>query len=309
MQHYWSLDGLSLQKSWLTIGSFDGVHRGHQEIIRQLTAGAHAQGAPAVVLTFYPHPAVVLANRNEPYYLTTPEERAALLGELGVDVVVTHPFNREVAGTSAHDFMARLKSHLGLTHLWIGYDFALGRNREGNVDRLTELGQELGYTVQVLSAVKVNGELISSSEVRAALSEGDVQRASRLLGRPYSLSGQVIPGDGRGRTIGIPTANLDVWDKLLLPKSGVYACRAMVLGQTVEAVTNVGYRPTFENRPAVPRVETHLLDFQGDLYGRKVKLSFLARLRDEQRFPGVDALVAQIHEDIAQAKAIFQTGK
>lgn len=309
MLHYWSLNGVALQEAWLAIGSFDGVHRGHQQVIHQLTGGARRAGAPAVVLTFYPHPSAVLRKRQDSFYLTTPEERAALLGELGVDVVITHPFNLEIAALSAQAFIARLASHLGLRRLLVGQDFALGRGREGNVARLQELGAEFGYRVETIPPYRLGDEVVSSSGVRAALSAGDVAAAARLLGHPYQVAGPVVPGDGRGRTIGIPTANLDLWAQRVIPRTGVYICRASLDGARWGAVTNIGVRPTFENQPATPRVETHILDFDADLYGRELRLDFLERLRDEQRFSGVPALIEQIGRDIGRARAYFKDGQ
>jgi riboflavin kinase/FMN adenylyltransferase len=307
MQHFWSLEELWLGTSWLTIGAFDGVHRGHQQIIQQLTAGAHAAGVPAVVLTFYPHPSAVLGKRDGPFYLTTPEQRAHLLGQLGVDFVISHPFNRQVANTSAQDFMAYLVAHIHPQQLCVGYDFALGRGREGNVERLSELGQEFDYGVHVFAPVKLGGEVVSSSQIRAELTQGNVSRAAELLGRPYSVSGVVVQGDGRGHSIGVPTANLDVWKKLVLPKPGVYACQARLQARTYAAVTNIGYRPTFPGAPPSPQVEAHLLDFHQNVYGKQIELFFYERLRDEQKFPSVDALVAQIQSDIQRGREILQS--
>lgn len=303
MQHYQSLDDIHLHGAWLTIGSFDGVHQGHQAIIKILTAGAQASGVPAVVLTFHPHPAVILRNRQEPYYLTSPEERAARLGDLGVDVVITHPFSREFASQSAIEFMQRLKNQTNLLHLLVGYDFALGRNREGDPEALRRLGHELGYSLDIMEPVYNGGQVISSSQIRSALTEGRIEEANHLLGWTYQVSGKVVHGDGRGRTIGIPTANLEPWPGKLLPRTGVYACLAHIEGRTWQAVSNIGVRPTFENQPPTPRLETHLLNFNADLYQSQVSLTFVKRLRDEQRFPDVSSLIAQIHRDILQARS------
>lgn len=302
MQHSWSLNDIYLKDVWLTIGSFDGVHLGHQEVIHGLTAGAHANGVQAVVITFYPHPAVVLGKRKDPMYLTTPEERAALLGELGVDVVITYPFNTQVASLTAEQFMAQTKEHLGLRQLWVGQDFALGRGREGNVERLRQLGEVLGFELKVIPPAVENGVPISSSRIRSLLSQGDVVQAAHLLGRPYSLEGEVIQGDGRGRTIGIPTANLSIWEERIVPKNGVYVTRVHVDNQAWGSVTNIGFRPTFDNQNERPQVETHILDFYQDLYGQRVRIEFLLRLRDEQRFPSIDALIQQIHNDVVKAR-------
>lgn len=302
MLHYWSLESVYQRDAWLTIGSFDGVHRGHQEIIKHMAAGAHQVNAPAVVLTFYPHPSAVLRKRSDSFYLTSPEERAELLGSLGIDLVITHPFNLEVAALSARDFMARLTEHLNIRHLFVGYDFALGRGREGDVPRLKEVGEELGYSVTVVPPYRNGDAVISSSQVRSALTEGDVARAARLLGRPYRVSGEVVRGDGRGRTIGIPTANLNVWAQRVIPGAGVYVCQAKLNGRSWGAVTNIGVRPTFNEQSVSPRVEAHLLDYDHDLYGQTIQLDFLSRIRDEQRFPSVQALVEQIRQDIQKAR-------
>jgi len=306
MRHFLSLEGLQLQDSWLTIGTFDGVHRGHQEIVRKLAAGAHSTESQAAVLTFFPHPALVLGKRRDPFYLTTPDERAVLLGELGADIVITFPFNLQTASTSAYDFMALLKQHLGLHHLIVGYDFALGKDRQGDVPTLQKIGVELGYTVEAMPPFKIEGEAVSSSRIRSALAAGDMELAALLLGRPFQVSGKVVTGDGRGRTIGIPTANLSLWAERAIPRAGVYVCQAVVNGKVWGAVTNVGFRPTFESQPVPPRVETHLLDFITEIYGQEISLNFLSRLRDEQRFPNVEALAAQIQRDIAQARQFLE---
>jgi riboflavin kinase/FMN adenylyltransferase len=304
VQHYRSLADVSIQNAWLTIGVFDGIHRGHQTIIRQLTAGAHSQGAPAVVFTFDPHPAVVLAGRDL-RLLTTPDERADLLSALGVDVVVTYPFDRSVSETTALDFMTRLKHHFGLTHLLVGYDFALGKNREGNAGRLSELGRSMGYTVEVVSAVGDESGVISSTEIRKLVSVGNVAEAANLLGRNYALSGPVVHGDGRGHKINIPTANIGYPLEKLLPTNGIYACHAWIGTERRAAAVNIGINPTFTPDKRTVNVEAHILNFNRDLYGQILKLEFVARLRDELKFDTVEALLAQIHADIARTREIL----
>lgn len=305
MLHTETLDNLQLIKSWLTIGTFDGVHLGHQAIINQMVIDAHQHEASAVVLTFHPHPAVVLGRRSGAFYLTHPTERAAYLAELGVDLVVTMPFDLNVATLSAAEFIGLVKQRLKLKELWVGHDFALGRNREGNLLRLQELGNEFDYRVRVIDEILVGENSVSSSRIRAFLQEGDVEKARQLLGRPYQVSGKVIPGDGRGRTIGIPTANLDIWKEKLLPKPGVYICEVLVQEQWYKAVTNIGFRPTFENTPPEARLEVHALDLDRDLYGQNLQLNFYTRLREEMRFPNVSALIEQIHFDIHSARNFF----
>ncbi len=307
MQHYRSLEEVDLQNSWLTVGVFDGVHRGHQEIIKRLTTGAHANEAPAVVLTFDPHPASVLTGK-ELKCLTLPDERASLLGELGVDVVVTEHFTRELSAVSAHDFMLRLMRHLGLRHLLIGYDFALGKGREGNAARLAEIGSEFGYTVEVVPAVSDESGVISSTEIRKLIEIGNVAEAWRLLGHPYSLHGPVIHGDGRGKTIHVPTANLAYSHEKMIPARGIYAGWADLGDRRYRGAINIGINPTFTPDKQTPNVEVHLLDFQRDIYGEDVRLEFVARLRDELRFDSVEKLLEQIGRDIENIKLILQSG-
>jgi riboflavin kinase/FMN adenylyltransferase len=302
MQHYRSLKDVQVKGAWLTIGSFDGIHLGHQEILRQLTRGAHAAGSPAVVLTFYPHPAVVLGKRKRAFYLTTPEEQAELLEALSIDLLITHPFDQDVASLSAQQFLNNLMDHLGLSQLWVGHDFAMGHNREGDVPALKRFGELHNFQVQVISPVTLEGEVVSSSRIRALLAEGSLAQANRLLGRPYRLSGTVVQGQGRGRTLGIPTANLAVSDERALLQTGVYVCRVRILDRWHGAVTNIGVRPTFGAEDETLTVETHLLDYDKDLYGQRLSLEFVERLRGEKRFSGPQALVEQIHADIAQAR-------
>ena len=306
MQHYRSLNDVSLKNSWLTIGVFDGVHRGHQEILANLTAGAHKNNAPAVVLTFWPHPAVVLGKRYDLKTLTTPDERADLLGALGVDVVVTQPFTPDFARLSAYDFMRLVSRHLGLHSLWIGHDFALGHNREGDLKRLTELGKEFRYEVQAIGPVTNGEDVLSSSLIRQRIREGNVSRAAENLGRYYTLSGPVVHGDGRGRHINIPTANIDYPKDKVIPANGVYACWAWLGEEKLPAAINIGINPTFTPDKQTPNVEAHILDFDRDLYDQELKLEFVQYLREELKFDSVDALLKQIHADIDQTREILK---
>jgi riboflavin kinase/FMN adenylyltransferase len=310
MQSVTALEELRLDRSsCLTIGAFDGVHRGHQALIGEMVAHAGAAGKAAAVVTFFPHPSVVLRGRRPSFYLTTPEEKAEALRALAVDALVTHPFSHEVAAIRAADFVDRLLAHARLSELWCGEDFALGHNREGTVEFLRAEGQRKGFDVVVVPPTLIDGEVISSTRIRQTLRDGAVEQAARYLGRPFHLSGQVVEGAKRGRQLGIPTANLAVWDEHAVPAVGVYACRAGAGGHGLDgraqAVVNIGFRPTFEGGEARPVVEAHLLDFAGDLYGQTMRLEFIARLRPEQKFPGVEALLAQIRQDIVQARQIL----
>ena len=306
MMHYRSLEEIYLEKSWLAVGIFDGVHRGHQEIINRLVQGAHADEAPAVILTFDPHPAKFFRKGDEIKLLSLPGERARLLGNMGVDVVVTHPFDMDVANTTAFDFMDRLKTQLGLAHLVLGYDSTLGKNREGNEACLTEIGSELGYTVETGSALGDESGVISSTEIRKLITVGKVEEAGRLMGHPYSLQGLVAHGDQRGRTIGFPTANLNYASEKVIPAGGIYACWAYLGEEKHKAAINIGTNPTFTPEKQTLNVEAYLLDFDRDIYGEIVQLDFVERLRDELKYTTVDALIKQIELDVEQTREILR---
>lgn len=306
MLHYRSLEEVTLPGSWLTVGVFDGVHRGHQQIINKLVAGAHADGLPAVVLTFDPHPAKVFG-RGDIKLITLPGERARLLGEFGVDVVITQTFDRQLAEITAYDFMKRLKTQLGLVRLILGYDSTLGKDREGNAARLAEIGLELGYGVETVSALGDESGVVSSTEIRKLISVGKVEEAARLLGHPYQLQGLVTNGDRRGRTIGFPTANLEYAREKVLPAGGIYACWAYLGSERYMAAVNLGTNPTFTPDKQTINVEAYLLDFNRDIYGEMLRLEFIARLRDELKYDSVEALLQQIRRDVEQTRAILGT--
>ncbi len=305
MRHYRSLSGVKLNNVWMTIGSFDGVHLGHQEIVRRVVAGASQMGVPSVVFTFYPHPAVVLGKRKDPLLLTSPDDKAELLGKMGVDNVVTYPFTVETSMHTAEEFIGLLHEHLGMQRLLVGEDFALGRGREGDVARLDELSQNFGYKLEVVPPVRNGDIVVSSSQIRARLFEGNVTQVKALLGRRYRVSGEVVHGDARGKLIGIPTANLDVATVQAVPKTGVYVCWTYVGGKRYGAVANIGFRPTFDNGTALPKIEAHILDYSEDLYGMVLSLEFVERLRDEMRFSSVESLIEQIQADISIARTIL----
>ncbi|MEP0806629.1 MAG: bifunctional riboflavin kinase/FAD synthetase [Chloroflexota bacterium] len=306
MLHYRSLEEVTLSASWLTVGVFDGVHRGHQQIINKLVAGAHADGLPAVVLTFDPHPAKIFG-RGDIKLLTLPGERARLLGEFGVDVVITQTFDRDLANTTAYDFMTRLKTRLGLVRLILGYDSTLGKDREGNAARLTEIGLELGYAVETVSALGDESGVVSSTEIRKLVTVGKVEEAARLMGHPYQLQGLVTHGDQRGKTIGFPTANLDYAREKVLPAGGIYACWAYLGSERHMAAVNLGTNPTFTPDKQTLNVEAYLLDFDRDIYGEMLRLEFIARLRDELKYDSVEALIRQIRLDVEHTRQILGT--
>ena len=289
--------------TFVAVGSFDGVHLGHQAVLQAMISEAKALGARTAVLTFFPHPQRVIQKMTEPYYLGTLDERVALLGNLGIDLIITHPFNDTVRQTRAATFVDELCRYLDLRQLW-GGNFALGYQREGDIPFLRKLGEERGYSVQQVEAmVPWQGERVSSSRIRRSLLEGDLAEVNGCLGRPYSVSGTVVEGKKLGRTIGFPTANVDFWEEQLLPTNGVYATYAWLGEERHLAATNVGVRPTV-NGSAVT-VEAHLLDFDADIYGRTLRLEFMGRIRPEMKFAGLEALKAQIAADVAKVQNIL----
>lgn len=305
MIHVHTLSDLTPDRpSLLTLGAFDGVHRGHQTLIRNLVTRAHEKNFRAAVVTFFPHPSIVLRGRRDSFYINTPDERADLLAALGVDVVVTHPFDHPTSLITATNFADQLLASLNFKELWCGEDFAFGHNREGNVKWLEEYGRTHDFTVHVQKPITAVQATVSSSRVRTAIADGDIPLITTMLGRPLRISGVIVEGNKRGRTIGIPTANLKVWDERAYPARGVYACKAILNNQTYNAVTNIGVRPTFDSQMSLS-VEAHLLDFDQDIYGQTISLDFIARLRQEKKFNGVNELVAQIKSDIEQAKMIL----
>jgi riboflavin kinase/FMN adenylyltransferase len=295
-----------LREPVVAIGNFDGVHRGHAHIFAEARRRAHAHGGEAVVLTFDPHPAKVLAPAFAPPLITPLARKLELIALSGMDAVVVEPFDRNFAAHSAEAFAREvLAAGLGATHVVVGYDFTFGAKRSGNVELLTELGRGLGFGVTVVPPVSVDGIVCSSTKVREFVLEGRVDGAALLLGRPPEVEGEVVRGAGRGRTIGVPTANVRP-DTELLPKNGVYAGWGERLrdGTRWGAAINVGTNPTFVSGQAIS-VEAHLLDCDSDLYGEQLRLGFVRRLRDEERFPSREALVAQIGRDIEQARATW----
>ncbi len=292
--------------SVVTIGNFDGVHRGHRTLIARTTAEATQRGARAVALTFDPHPAAVLRPDAVPAALQSLEERTALLRESGCDEVVVVPFDAAFAAQGPEEFVDRLLvDRLAAELVVVGTNFRFGRAAAGDVALLIALGEQRGFGVEAIGLVDLGDGPVSSSALRSQLAAGDVEVVARGLGRPFSLTGEVVHGEGRGRTIGIPTANVAVAEGRALPADGVYACWAgSEGGGRTPAVVNVGWRPTFAGPSR--SVEAHLLVDDGpDLYGQRLTLEFVARVRGEQRFEGTEALVARIHEDIRMARELL----
>ncbi len=286
--------------TYVAIGSFDGVHRGHHALLQAMSARARQDGARTAALTFFPHPRRVLQTLPPRFYLTTLDDRVHLLANQGIDLIITHPFDDEVRQIRAAEFVDQLLAALEMRQLW-GGNFALGYRREGDVPFLRRQGEEKGFSVVTLDTlVEWNGAPVSSRRIRAELEAGDMDEVNGCLGRLYSVRGPVVKGDQRGRTIGFPTANLALWDELLLPGHGVYATYAWVGGRRLAAATNVGVRPTVDG--ASLTIEAHLLDFDADIYGEEVRLEFVRRIRPEMKFSGLEALKAQIWADVEEVR-------
>lgn len=289
--------------SVVTIGKFDGVHRGHQYLVGELVKYARENDLATVVITLYPHPVTVLKPGTPITYLCSVERRVVLLQALGVDRVGVLSFTSELAQLAYQDFVSLLTEELDLRALLIGPDFALGRGREGNADALRELGVKRGFDVKTLSLLNESDAKVGSGAIREALRRGDMEMATRLLGRPFILRGPVVRGADRGRRIGFATANIAVAPDLAIPSLGVYVTRSHLDEKVYASVTNIGQRPTFGE--SHPTIETHLLDFEGDCYEHELRIELLRRLRDERRFAGAHELVAQIKRDVAAAREYF----
>jgi riboflavin kinase/FMN adenylyltransferase len=288
----------------LTVGAFDGVHRGHQHLIQQMVEEARQTKRLAGLITFYPHPSAVLSPYNPTRYLSTPGEKAALLERLGLDIMAILPFDQAIAQTSARDFVEQVRRHLHMAELWVGADSALGRGREGNVDALRAIGQELGFTVRVIEPLTWRGQIISSTRIRSLLLRGKIPQATQLLGRYPSLVGEVVRGSQRGHCLGFPTANLEVREERVIPADGIYAVYARLGEERHQGVANVGVRPSFEIG-GQHIVEVHILDFDENIYGCDLVVEFVERLRDEHRYADIKELKAQIEQDIVQARIIL----
>lgn len=297
--------GQAGRKVCLAIGVFDGVHLGHQQVIRQAIADAARDGAEAVVITFDKHPSSVVAPERTPPLLYSLPQKLRALASLGCDTTLLVPFTREFSQQTGEAFIRKLAGDFGqILSVCVGSAFAFGHKKSGNVALLERLGKELNYTVHGLEAVASDGETVSSTRIRQTVRDGRLDEAGRMLGRPYALCGNVEQGDQLGRKLGFPTANVDAAG-LALPPSGVYAARVEVDGTALNAVVNIGVRPTLQNPAPQLRVEAHLLDFAGDLYGRELELTLLGRIRPEIAFASLGDLQQQIRADIGRARTMF----
>jgi riboflavin kinase / FMN adenylyltransferase len=287
----------------LTIGVFDGVHAGHRHLLETLKQRAADRSLLSGVVTFDPHPQSVLHPDNELPWLSDVEDRVRSIRELGIDLVVVLTFSKEVAQLTPQQFLTMIKTHLRMRGIVVGPDFALGQGRAGSIDQLRKLGRQSGFSVEAVSQYTANGEAVSSTLIRQALAEGNTRKVHAMMGRYFHLKGIVITSAKRGRKLGFPTANIDIRPQQALPGDGIYATIADVDGRRFASATNVGARPTFGDMRRT--VEAYLLNYEGDLYGRELRLEFVQKVRDEQRFASSEELKRQIERDVQEVKAIL----
>jgi len=290
-------DFIPSKKTVMTLGTFDGVHKGHQKIISELVENARKIGCESLILTFFPHPRMILQEPSEIKLLNTIKEKSELLSKLGVDHLIIHPFDHSFSRLGAEEFVSDiLVKQFAIEKIIIGHDHRFGRNRTANIYDLVEYGEEFGFEVQQISALEIDSISVSSTKIRTALQEGNVEKANEYLGYPYFLSGKIIKGKSIGRTIGFPTANLHIEESYkLIPKNGVYVVQTKVNDDNIYGMMNIGLNPTFEG--STQSIEIHLLNFEGDLYYQHLKIELLKRIRDEVKFDSMEALQKQLLSD------------
>ncbi|MGV9004176.1 bifunctional riboflavin kinase/FAD synthetase [Flavobacterium sp.] len=294
-------------KTIVTIGTFDGVHIGHKKILEKITVAAHDSNFESLVLTFFPHPRTVLQEGTEMKQLNTIDEKINLLDKLGVDNLVIHPFDKEFSRLTAEDFVKNvLVDKFKVAKIIIGYDHRFGRNRTADIDDLVEFGKKYAFEVEQISVEEINDVSVSSTKIRNALIEGDVTLANSFLDYPYSIRGTVIKGKQLGRTIGFPTANIHIKeDYKLIPKDGVYVVCCQIEASKHYGMMNIGVNPTTDTNNQKQKIEVHLLDFNDDVYEKSITISFLKRIRDEQKFKSVDGLKKQLSQDKIDASTFL----
>jgi len=308
MEIYHNLDELELKDKniLVALGNFDGVHLGHRQLLKELVAAARETGFRAMVFTFNPHPLQVLQPEQSPPLLLTWEEKARQIAELGVDMLVLAPFTKEFSRLTPEDFVRMvLVDKLKVAGIFVGWNYNFGRGGQGDTKTLTQLGHQLGFFVRVVDPVTCQGQAVSSTLIRELLHRGDVDKAATYLGyRPY-FRGPVVHGEARGRTIGFPTANVDLPPGLVIPARGVYAVYIILGNRRLKGVANIGVKPTFNLQNRTPNLEVHIFDFQGDIYGEIVFVELVAMIRSEMTFGSVNELVAQVNKDAKHAKSLL----
>jgi len=291
------------KESLITVGVFDGVHRGHQSLMSCLVIQAKSQNVASGVVTFSNHPRTVISETFHPNYLTSLEERIRLIKETGVDFVIPISFTKEVADLKADNFTKLLQIELKMKGLVVGPDFQMGKNREANVSKLSTLGAKQGFTLNVIDVKEIKGLTVRSTSVRDALREGKIEEASKILGRNHSIEGNIVEGEKRGRELGFPTANFDIPADICMPANGIYATFIHINGKQYLSATSIGTNPTFDVKQRT--VETFIMDFNQNIYGFRPKLEFVSKLRDEIAFDSINLLIEQMTKDVEKAKNIL----
>ena len=295
----------SIKKTIITIGTFDGVHLGHQKVIKQLLNSSKKEDEVSLLLTFFPHPRMVLQKNSSLKLINTIEEKSDLLKDLGLDELIIHPFDQEFSRLTAYEFVRNvLVNKLNISKLIIGYDHHFGKNREGNFEQLQEYGEIFGFEVEEISVKNLNDISISSTKIRKALNEGGINKANNYLGYNFMLSGEVVRGNNLGEKIGFPTANINIEETYkLIPKAGVYIVKSIIKGVLYYGMMNIGNRPTINGKHQT--IEVNFFDLEDDLYGKTIKVELLQFLRDEQKFASIDHLRTQLYQDKKTAKNII----
>jgi len=294
-----------LRNPVLTIGNFDGVHKGHLVLFNLIKERAKNIDGQSVVMTFDPHPTKVTMPEKSPHLITLTRQKLKLIDDAGIDVIICIPFTQQLASISARDFVQNiLVDKIGVKEIVVGYDYSFGHNREGNITLLKDMGNHLGFAVHVVEQVRINRKPVSSTSIRNLVAAGHISRAKKLLGRDYQVCGTVVKGKSRGaRLLGFPTANIELIDELI-PKVGVYAVKVIIDDNMYNGLTNIGYNPTFGDNQF--SVETHILDFSGNLFGKTIRVNFIDRLRNERTFESFKDLSDQIAQDVQQARQLFK---
>lgn len=288
----------------VALGNFDGVHLGHQHLIRNMVSKARGIGGTSFVFTFYPHPRAVLHPQSAPPMLLTQEAKEKMISALGADIMIRANFTRQFSQMSPEEFVSRiLINALQVRWVFIGYNYSFGYKGQGTPDLLKELGKKYGFNVHITAPVTVDGDVVSSTLIRHLLREGDISRARKFLGYCPYVEGDVVLGERRGRMLGFPTANLEIDSRIMVPANGVYSVKVQVDDDNFMGVANIGVKPTFHGGNNRRNIEVHLLDFYGNLYGKRIKVFFSRRLREEKRFSSVSELIRQIKQDILHARA------
>ncbi len=309
MKVYSGLKNFSAKNPVVTIGMFDGLHAGHREVLQQVIEKAKSLSGESVIISFWPHPRIVLnKGADELRFLTSLEEKTRLFSETGIDNLILIPFTKDIADLTARMFIKEfLVEGIKLNHLAVGYDHRFGKDRVSSFEEYEKYAEEFGFTISRIKQVDVDGRHISSSTIRKLLLNGEIRNANRLLSYNYLLTGRVVGGVKLGRKLGYPTANIELQEpQKLVPPDGVYACLVTIVGKRYEGMLNIGYRPTFNDKQKLRSIEVHILDFERDIYSEEILVEFIDRIRDEKKFTGIEELKSQLRDDEQKTRKILK---